>query len=103
MRRASKLGRLFFFFFNDTATTEIYPLSLHDALPISCFALRQIARRKRLRESGQERGCKELQSRQLPWRACLSVDFGPLASARKDNRLSLCERKISRSSVCESC
>src|SRR3989442_7019718 len=23
-----------FFFFNDTATTEIYPLSLHDALPI---------------------------------------------------------------------
>src|SRR2546425_12404919 len=27
--------RLIFFFFNDTATTEIYPLSLHDALPIS--------------------------------------------------------------------
>src|SRR6202023_4376495 len=27
---------LFFFFFNDTATTEIYTLSLHDALPISC-------------------------------------------------------------------
>src|SRR5258706_5879369 len=26
---------LFFFFFNDTATTEIYTLSLHDALPIS--------------------------------------------------------------------
>src|SRR6266436_10248193 len=27
---------LFFFFFNDTATTEMYTLSLHDALPISC-------------------------------------------------------------------
>src|SRR6266536_6306263 len=26
---------LFFFFFTDTATTEIYTLSLHDALPIS--------------------------------------------------------------------
>src|SRR2546430_10217589 len=26
---------LLFFFFNDTATTEIYPLPLHDALPIS--------------------------------------------------------------------
>src|SRR2546430_6886659 len=26
----------FFFFFNDTATTEIYTLSLHDALPICC-------------------------------------------------------------------
>src|SRR3972149_12025769 len=31
---------LFFFFFNDTATTEIYTLSLHDALPISPFAFR---------------------------------------------------------------
>src|SRR3712207_8146780 len=29
---------LFFFFFNDTATTEIYTLSLHDALPI-CVAV----------------------------------------------------------------
>ena len=30
---------VFIFFFNDTATTEIYTLSLHDALPISkrCF------------------------------------------------------------------
>src|SRR2546429_4406151 len=27
----------FFFFFNDTATTEIYTLSLHDALPICAF------------------------------------------------------------------
>src|ERR1039458_10736051 len=27
-----------FFFFNDTATTEIYTLSLHDALPISLLA-----------------------------------------------------------------
>src|SRR5256885_6404023 len=27
-----------FFFFNDTATTEIYTLSLHDALPISSVA-----------------------------------------------------------------
>src|SRR5215216_1807044 len=31
---ASLLPKLFFFFFNDTATTEIYTLSLHDALPI---------------------------------------------------------------------
>src|SRR5256885_3774431 len=28
------LHSFFFFFFNDTATTEIYTLSLHDALPI---------------------------------------------------------------------
>src|SRR3712207_8446473 len=31
---------LFFFFFNDTATTEIYTLSLHDALPISTLTER---------------------------------------------------------------
>src|SRR2546425_12294135 len=30
----------FFFFFNDTATTEIYTLSLHDALPISMIDFR---------------------------------------------------------------
>ena len=29
------LNTLTYFFFNDTATTEIYTLSLHDALPIS--------------------------------------------------------------------
>src|SRR5258708_20846782 len=32
----------FFFFFNDTATTEIYTLSLHDALPI--FSARRMRR-----------------------------------------------------------
>src|SRR5256885_7252091 len=31
----SRTSFYFFFFFNDTATTEIYTLSLHDALPIS--------------------------------------------------------------------
>src|SRR5437899_12534337 len=32
------ISYLFFFFLNDTATTEIYTLSLHDALPISRVA-----------------------------------------------------------------
>src|SRR5260370_13055358 len=36
-----------FFFFNDTATTEIYTLSLHDALPILDQHLRRVARRRR--------------------------------------------------------
>src|SRR2546422_10693429 len=39
-----------FFFFNDTATTEIYTLSLHDALPISwpsASAARTICRRSK--------------------------------------------------------
>src|ERR1022692_3247677 len=33
-RRPEYRGLVRFFFFNDTATTEIYTLSLHDALPI---------------------------------------------------------------------
>src|SRR3712207_7679837 len=33
---------LYFFFFNDTATTEIYTLSLHDALPISSLQPRRV-------------------------------------------------------------
>src|SRR5256885_10969494 len=33
-RQSNKILRFRFFFFNDTATTEIYTLSLHDALPI---------------------------------------------------------------------
>src|SRR5438874_10951613 len=33
---------LFLFFFNDTATTEIYTLSLHDALPISHHVAREV-------------------------------------------------------------
>src|SRR2546426_5911952 len=35
------LPSAFFFFFNDTATTEIYTLSLHDALPIYLHKIEQ--------------------------------------------------------------
>src|SRR5260221_10016054 len=37
----------FFFFFNDTATTEIYTLSLHDALPISAARSGSTCRHRR--------------------------------------------------------
>src|ERR1043165_10312548 len=51
---------LFVFFFNDTATTEIYTLSLHDALPIS--------RTEQPREpSGW--GCTWLKSSRDRWRS----------------------------------
>src|SRR3712207_8357014 len=39
--------RFYFFFFNDTATTEIYTLSLHDALPIFNVAGRVYRRAER--------------------------------------------------------
>src|SRR3712207_2822418 len=41
----------FFFFFNDTATTEIYTLSLHDALPISGWGMDTLAVRGGLARS----------------------------------------------------
>src|SRR2546430_12666672 len=47
---------LLFFFFNDTATTEIYTLSLHDALPICARRSAERASRRRGRGGGQ-RGC----------------------------------------------
>src|SRR2546430_11627289 len=48
-----------FFFFNDTATTEIYTLSLHDALPISARQRAGCARarpRARDTQDAQRRG-----------------------------------------------
>src|SRR5687768_17882052 len=48
----------FLFFFNDTATTEIYTLSLHDALPISPW-------RRRYRRNGLvATDCRERMPRQ---------------------------------------
>src|SRR2546422_8292686 len=57
-----------FFFFNDTATTEIYTLSLHDALPISgppARSARPAARRFPTASCGtrSEEHTSELQSR----------------------------------------
>src|SRR3712207_6947499 len=49
-------GVVFFFFFNDTATTEIYTLSLHDALPIYDDD-RGGDRRHRRRRLVVDRGC----------------------------------------------
>src|SRR5256885_10303538 len=59
-----------FFFFNDTATTEIYTLSLHDALPIwrrggtgwSCEARGNLAKRLQRPDGRSEEHTSELQS-----------------------------------------
>src|SRR2546430_5686104 len=44
-----------FFFFNDTATTEIYTLSLHDALPISSATATAVPRELGERGHGRAR------------------------------------------------
>src|SRR2546425_12555475 len=46
----------FFFFFNDTATTEIYTLSLHDALPIYSPRLSLTQSRRCARRAGPSAG-----------------------------------------------
>src|SRR5437667_11686064 len=58
----------FYFFFNDTATTEIYTLSLHDALPIwratgesSCTSAARVRRCSKARPRSEEH-TSELQS-----------------------------------------
>src|SRR5215471_20678801 len=66
-----------FFFFNDTATTEIYTLSLHDALPIWC------ARRR------HRRGCTG------SWRASPAS-----TSDRKSTRLNSSHVEISYAVFC---
>src|SRR5574340_1109497 len=61
-------GSLLFFFFNDTATTEIYTLSLHDALPIFATTERKqklVDQVKNMHQEGSSRSeehTSELQS-----------------------------------------
>src|SRR5256885_5317152 len=63
-------GSVFFFFFNDTATTEIYTLSLHDALPICSpdghsFIAEQEIPGDRSRRQAQDRKSTRLNSSHL--------------------------------------
>src|SRR2546428_13069979 len=59
----------FFFFFNDTATTEIYTLSLHDALPI-CLSPWRCYRRRR--------------NHAKPASHCVASQFGDAGSSHSD-------------------
>src|SRR2546430_17701805 len=68
--KVTRVGLRCFFFFNDTATTEIYTLSLHDALPISSSSACTMSRRSngsawcsgRSRSKRSEEHTSELQS-----------------------------------------
>src|SRR5260370_37626986 len=69
---------LYFFFFNDTATTEIYTLSLHDALPVG---------RKHVRlfhaSHSRPHGGDFLLQRVIPWSETVSV----VDSIRSEQRI----------------
>src|SRR2546429_7211267 len=56
----------FFFFFNDTATTEIYTLSLHDALPIYFDGEPALITEQEMDESGKQIETKVVEEQKAP-------------------------------------
>src|SRR5258708_17679664 len=78
-----------FFFFNDTATTEIYTLSLHDALPISAL-------RKNERQAGESGPSYFVVATRCPigWGQC------PRNRDRKSTRLNSSHQIISYAVFC---
>src|SRR3712207_8455501 len=89
-----------FFFFNDTATTEIYTLSLHDALPISAADGHRGASRRAARGeaepslSGQRGLLLARQPRILPLR------LWHVGKDRKSTRLNSSHANISYAVFC---
>src|SRR5687768_17871884 len=81
----------FFFFFNDTATTEIYTLSLHDALPIFAPSGAGCGRKEKRRR----RGCRRSSRGRAPW-------FLPVSDPkdRKSTRLNSSHGYISYAVFC---
>src|SRR2546430_17198866 len=77
-----------FFFFNDTATTEIYTLSLHDALPISAMKALLVS----------TRFCWTLATRPR-WRNFFET-IRSLGSDRKSTRLNSSHSQISYAVFC---
>src|SRR5256885_8781665 len=89
----------FFFFFNDTATTEIYTLSLHDALPISNPPGIRLNPRHRVGARLQARANIELQHHRLLRVLRNNLDR-PLALDRKSTRLNSSHLVISYAVFC---
>src|SRR2546427_12054116 len=80
-----------FFFFNDTATTEIYTLSLHDALPISAFLfLRNTKLGKAIRATSQSRDVAMV----------CGINVGRIHLDRKSTRLNSSHSQISYAVFC---
>src|SRR2546430_10317341 len=88
---------LLFFFFNDTATTEIYTLSLHDALPISPG--RRGARAGRRRDAPFERARARKDALTRSERAGYTARAMTLTD-RKSTRLNSSHSQISYAVFC---
>src|SRR5260221_10798313 len=87
---------LAFFFFNDTATTEIYTLSLHDALPIYEFWKRQ----NRLGIDPDSTSFKLREERERESQVDHSANQAGAAGDRKSTRLNSSHTVISYAVFC---
>src|SRR2546430_10384449 len=92
------------FFFNDTATTEIYTLSLHDALPISLGAGPRTGCSPRV-VPGQPCFGASLQGgltvpRRVVWTCCRLRRTAELGADRKSTRLNSSHSQISYAVFC---
>src|SRR3712207_7802158 len=91
----------FFFFFNDTATTEIYTLSLHDALPISAVRARRAPDDPEPAPGGPRPRRGDARPRQLAARPELPRQRDRLQPAdRKSTRLNSSHANISYAVFC---
>src|SRR3989449_7573822 len=93
---------LFFFFFNDTATTEIYTLSLHDALPIFIPFDRRRTNRHGVRRLGRlpQRECGRPVQSLDGWRRDVERLNGREQRDRKSTRLNSSHGYISYAVFC---
>src|SRR5687768_18062093 len=73
------------FFFTDTATTEIYTLSLHDALPISKLASLDLARLKYGPETAR-RFLPAIRNQAISPLVCCRLRVAPARSVRQDRK-----------------
>src|SRR2546421_12587865 len=89
---SSHCSVLLFFFFNDTATTEIYTLSLHDALPICAGPSASAPTRAA--------GGRRRPGRRRPRRAWPRPGGGPARVDRKSTRLNSSHDQISYAVFC---
>src|SRR3712207_8873293 len=97
------VGCLFILFFNDTATTEIYTLSLHDALPICAHTRREVRCRLFDFEHDRALGTLHYELEHAVSRVRLFLDDGDGADAiedRKSTRLNSSHANISYAVFC---
>src|SRR3712207_8126535 len=91
----------FIFFFNDTATTEIYTLSLHDALPILAGPRARAGRVGRASRGEHPQGARdELDPHRALLRGGGARRLGVRAGDRKSTRLNSSHANISYAVFC---